>query len=207
MSLLSKCILGTATVCAISACGIFGTKESGEKGKENSTELSGTWKLDCSKFDFLGLTGERETFVFSMIGDFERTLYVYDDVHCKTEVGKFETKGTYADLGQTSNAADGVKNINFTITEFDFTPGTDSATKILNLASYCGNTNWVAGEKVSLIGKSCLSGKISKGDTIFEVVKHQDNSLYFSDKLGIVGQRASLDRPSAVDASRAFDKK
>ena len=207
MSIKSAFSGGLVSVLAFSACGMFSTKEGGKKIEQNSSALAATWDLDCSKFDFVGFTGDKDTLNFSVVGDFERTTRIHEDANCKTEIGRFDTKGTYAVLGTSANKNDGTRDINLTVSDFDFTVLTDSLAKALNAAKFCGQNNWTVNQKVSLLGLDCATGKVARGDTVYEIFLIDKNSLYFSDQLGVVGQRTAASRPAKLEMSRPYVKK
>ncbi len=205
-----KMILALAALAStlnLSACGKFSTKDKGKKMEENSSALAATWNLGCSKFDFLGFLGNKEELVFSAVGDFERTKRVYDNTNCEAEMGHFETSGTYAVLGSSANTNDGTKDINLTVNTFDFTVLSDSLAKALNSAKFCGLDNWSVNQKVSLLGLDCATGKVGLGDVVYEIFLIDNNNVYFSDQLGVLGQRAAASRPTKLDTSRPYVKK
>ncbi|MEI6399298.1 MAG: hypothetical protein WCO71_11055, partial [Pseudomonadota bacterium] len=156
-------VVGLASVLTLSSCGMFSTKGSGKKMEQNSSALAATWDLGCSKFDFMGFVGNKDALIFSAIGDFERTNILYDDAKCTAELGRFDTKGTYAALGNSANTTDGTRDVNLTLSGFDFTVLTDTLAKALNAAKFCGLDNWAVNQKVSLLGLDCATGKVSAG--------------------------------------------
>jgi len=183
------------------------TKDRGKKVEQNSTELAGTWDLGCSERDFMGFTGIKEKLGFSFIGDYERSIRLHDDTSCKTEVGRFDIKGTYAVLGATANTNDGTRDINLTLAGFDFTALTDSLASVLNAQNFCGRSNWVINQTVSLLGSDCAIGKVNRGDVMYDIFLIDNKSLFFSDKIDVIGFRPSLTRPEKLDTSHPYVKK
>ena len=199
-------VAGLASALTLSSCGMFSTKGSGKKMEQNSSALAATWDLGCSKFDFMGFLGNKDALVFSAIGDFERTNILYDDAKCTTEFGRFDTKGTYAALGNSANTTDGTRDINLTVSGFDFTVLTDTLANALNAAKFCGMDNWAVNQKVNLLGVDCATGKVGPGDVVYEIYRIDQSSLFLSDQLGVVGQRAAASRPAQLDMSRPYVK-
>ena len=189
---------------SVSSCS---TKGHGKKIEQNSTELAGNWDLGCSEKDFMGFTGVKENLGFSFIGDYERSIRLHDDTRCKTEVGRFDVKGTYAVLGATANTTDGTRDINLTLSEFDFTILTDSLAAVVNGGNFCGRSDWAVNQTVSLLGLDCAIGKINRGDVIYDIFLIEKNSLFFNDQLGVVGFRPSAIRPEKLDTSHPYVKK
>jgi hypothetical protein len=155
-----KFVFVLAASMAIVGCGTFGTKQSGRKAKQNSSELAGTWKLGCSSFGFLGITGQKDLFIFSVVGDFDRSLYIFEDSECKAEVGRFDSKGTYAVIGHAEDMSDGTQDLNFTIRNFTLTVATDDFAKALNASNFCGVTDWNVNQTVNLINRECSVGNV-----------------------------------------------
>jgi hypothetical protein len=198
---------GLVSALFLSSCGMFSTKETGKKAEQNSSDLAATWELGCVKLDFLGFLGHKEELSFSAVGDFQRKKRVYDNANCETEVGSFNTTGTYAVLGATASTNDGTRDINLTLNTFDVTVSTDSLVKAMNEAKFCGLDNWAVNQKVNLLGLDCAIGKVSRGDVVYEIFLVDNNILYFSDQLGVVGHRVASSRPEKLDMSRPYVKK
>jgi len=196
-----------ASALSLSACGKFSTKDKGKKAEQNSSALAATWDSGCSKLDLLGFLSHKEELIFSAVGDFQRTNRVYDNANCETEVGRFDTSGTYAVLGSSANTNDGTRDINLTLNTFDVTLSTDSSVKALNLAKFCGIDNWALNQRVSLLGLDCATGKVSRGDAVYEIFRIDNNTLYFSDQLGVVGDRVAASRPEKLAMDRPYVKK
>lgn len=132
---------------------------------------------------------------------------MYDNANCETEVGNINTTGTYAVMGSSTNTSDGTRDINLTVNTFDVTVSSDSMVTALNLAKFCGLDNWSVNQKVSLLGLDCATGKVSRGDAVYEIFRVDNNVLYLSDQLGVVGHRVAASRPEKLEMGRPYVKK
>ena len=201
---LATLALASATV----GCGAFGTKNKGQKGRENDNALAGKWQNSCSKMDWLGFSYNQVTFNFSGLGDFDKTTTLFSDANCATAIGSLTENGTYAALGD-SPALTGAQNINFTISEAKVSADTDTAVNLFNGVSYCGISSWQKGQATDVLDKPCVGFQHPKGAVIFDVYKvDQDGKRLQTGKGSLFLDKSEASaRPSKLDETNVFTKK
>ena len=200
---------GLILSCGITAvgCGMLSTKNKGKKASENDQRLIGEWLDTCNKMDWLGFAYQQQTLRFSALGDFDRDVTLFKDSTCANPIGKLSEHGTYASLGNSSNAPD-AKDINFTVTEVTMSAETDDAISLLNSASYCGISDWKKGNPTDILGKSCTGMTRAKGDVVFDIYRVDTNGKRLINGKGslFLDKTDMRSRPSSLDENRAFRK-
>jgi hypothetical protein len=199
---LGLAVLVTAPV--IIGCGAFKTKNHGQKQRQTNMHLAGTWITGCTKLDWLGLTSERETVIFSALGDFDRTSTVFTDGNCESAGVELTVRGTFDTLGPDSQLA-GSDDINFTVTAATATTRNDLGTNTLNAGEYCDNASWSTNQTVDIIDREC-AGSWRKGSVVFDIYRlDNDNKKlrfgrhsFFQDKSDAASRPAVLDEEHAL---------
>jgi hypothetical protein len=185
-------------------CGAFSTKKKGQKQAQNDIHLAGTWKSECAKADWLGLTSEKQILVFSALGDFERTSKIYADAGCMSEAAEFKTTGTFDTLGASSIIPSG-DNINYTVTSASALTRNETGSNALNLVNYCGTSTWSVNQTVDIIDKECAGGW-RKGSVVFDVYRLDTDQkrVVFGRQSFFQDKRDAASRPGSLDETHAL---
>ena len=194
------------TIVPITAgCGMFSTKNKGEKARENDNALTGQWRNGCSKLDWLGFAYHQETLKFSAIGDCDRVTTLFSDSSCTNATATLSERGTYASLG-ASRVAAGAQDINFTVTQATVTADSDDAVSLLNNASYCGISTWQKNQAVDVMGKTCDGSNHPKGEVIFDVYRVDNDSKRLETGKGtlFVDKSDANSRPGKLDDAHPY---
>jgi hypothetical protein len=201
-------LASVVTIVAISGgCGMFSTKNKGQKARENDSQLAGQWQAECAKKDWLGFSYQRQTFQFSVVGDFDRTTALFSDEGCVTALTTLIEHGTYASLGESSAVA-GSREINLTITQASIKPHTDDGAKLLNDVGYCDITTWERDRSDDVLGKNCAGTTHPSGEVVFDIYSIEDGGkrlLTGKGSLWVDKSEANL-RPTKLDDVRVYTK-
>lgn len=203
-----RCVIGTSTLviaACLSACGK--TDDTADKAKQTDTNLAGTWNLACANKDFAGVTHQSDSYNFSLLGDFDRSVKLFNSDGCTTQLAHIDSSGTTDSLGN-SQKVDGAKDINFTVTQMEATVDDAEFAKTLNTIKYCGKEDWQVGAAFDMFGKDCAGEKMDKGEVIFQIYKIHDDQLFLGSPvtaLWLDGNDAS-NRPSHLDENRGLAK-
>ena len=188
----------------VAGCGVFSTKNKGKKETQNVIALAGEWRSECIKGDWFDFSQYKDDYKFSAIGDFDKSTTVFKD-DCKTAEITSTLRGTYDALGVTKDVPD-AKDINFTVTEALISPRSDTATKILNSAEYCGISDWKTNQDVSVLDRDCVGWNFKKGTVIFDIYRLQDKRLFFGKRMTFFSSETNDSRPAKLDEEHVLVK-
>lgn len=204
VSLKTGLVLGMIVLAA--GCGKDNDddKNIGDRVNEFDVNLTGKWRRDCSDITWTEITKAQDTYEFTAVGDFTRTLELHTDGNCSdAKKAVVLMNGTYvagADRGE------GKREINFIVKGFKFTPENETMVKVLNTTKYCAKSDWAIGQAVDLLDRDCAGERIASGETIADVYKHNSNLLYFGKTGAWVAGRNASDRPTEVAQDKPYAK-
>lgn len=173
---------------------------SGEDEIVNATaaeELQGAWKSNCRDAQKFGLT---ESSTLQVTGA---------SAHQVTSVSSTGGCGTTAvvitqdaRMHAGSEAGQG-RALDITVTSVKVKPVTETGVGILNLAAFCGITDWQAGVERDVTaatgGRSCFP-QLPK--TFFDIFALEDGKLYF----GKGDNSSQATRPQLIDKQRSYTR-
>lgn len=197
-----------AFLCAsVVSCGRNKTQSKGEKLRQNDFSLDGTWRNECTKFDWLGLTHEKTTFKFSSLGDFDKVTTIYSDEACTVGAAQLVERGTYASLDKAPNVPEAT-DINFTLVAANLTVTNEDTAKLVNTASYCEFSKWSVGATVDVLGKKCLGQSHTSGDVVFDIYRLDNTKkhLTFGKNQIFLDNNTAASRPDRLNSERVFTK-
>jgi hypothetical protein len=148
-------------------------------------DLRGTWtSVACEQTaGGLGRTlGLKRTYEFTG-GEWKTRVDYFAEDTCENPTFSFETKGSY-ELGDESEEVEGATHGEFLISSIALTPHIPDAAQVFE-QSRCGNAQWEVGVSTEVGGSGCLevAPKISDCPTIFNLVKRENNLIYFADNV------------------------
>lgn len=148
-------------------------------------DIRGTWtSIDCEQTPggqdrVLGL---KRTYELTG-GEWKARVDYFAEENCQNPTFSFETKGSY-ELGDKSEEVEGATHGEFIINSIALTPHIPDVAQVFE-QSRCGDTQWEVGSTVEVGTTGCLgvAPKISDCPAIFNLVKREDNLIYFADNV------------------------
>lgn len=175
-----------------------GSADDGEAQATAAEELQGSWQSNCRDADKFGLTESSRL-------DVKGTT--------ATQVTSASSTGacgsTAVIVTQTARVSAGGevgegRAVDITVQNVKVKPVNETGVGILNLAAFCGITDWSAGEErdVSAMtgGSSCFP-KLPK--SYYDIFSIQEGKLVFGKGAGSTPQT----RPQLIDAARSFTRR
>lgn len=137
---------------------------------------------------FDDLTSSNRVLVFGQSDEFSsRSDFFLGDTCGDSPYLTYEISGTYADLGEATDLS--YNNLDILVTDAFLTVQAERQLITFNANSFCGKSDWVLGERVSLTTVNCGFIAPKAGATVAEIYAFEDDKLF-------LGNNLSFDSPS-----------
>ncbi|MGE0171892.1 MAG: hypothetical protein AB7T49_03870 [Oligoflexales bacterium] len=191
------------------SCGAFEkSKKQVKKVSRSDPELVGTWNTDCTESSALDLTHGQKEVIFDLAGSFKKKEYLYDNEGCMNKSATYEVEGDYKDTGKNETNPD-IKNIDFKPMTANFTLHSDALVKAMNLAKFCGISDWKKDSKRDVLGRDCMGYSVpKKEEKVLDVYNIKDRKeLYFGGNFLFLSENDPSKRPEDIDPDLLYSKK
>lgn len=202
MKTTSLASLGLALTTALLAIGCSnGSGSGGDDGVAEATaaeELQGAWTSTCRDAEKFGLTESSRLDV---------TGTTATQVTSVSSTGNCGTTSVVVTQTATVSAGEPVgqgRAVDITVTSVKVKPMNETGVGVLNLAAFCGVTDWQAGverDVTATTGRSPCFPRLPK--TFFDIFAIEEGRLYFGK--GDISSAAT--RPQTIDRTRSFSRR
>jgi hypothetical protein len=148
-------------------------------------DIRGTWtSVGCEQTpgDQDRTLGLKRTYELTG-GEWKTRIDYFAEGTCEHPTFSFETKGSY-ELGDKSEEVAGATHGEFIIKSIALTPHIPEVAQVFE-QSRCGDTQWEVGMTTEVGDSGCLgvAPKISDCPAIFNIVKRENDLVYFADNV------------------------
>lgn len=202
-----KYALSGLLVTAVLA-GCAKAKDEADK-KVTQAEMSGAWANDCSTTGFVsGVAGinSSRTF-FNFYSDAGRTVQLYSDNACQSNIGSATYNGTSI-IGGDSVAGDGARILDLNYTAVSVTINDDTAVTFANGLQTCGINDWAKGvaRDVTAHAGDVNCAFTSAAGPVYDIVKTDGQTMFFGEVDATHDKKTDGARPVVLDKAVPYRK-
>ena len=175
--------------------------------KDAQLELAGQWHSVCDQKGILwSVAGiKSQMTVFDFYADAGKTVKLFSDDNCQTEVGQASYTGK-SDVGaKTGGQESNLLTLDYN--KVEMTISDDGIIKLLNFTSACGISDWVKSQKRDVTaaagGVTCPVPKPSK---VFDIAKTDGKILHFGRQDTTHNRATDEARPVELDQADGYSK-
>ena len=211
-------VLAALASSTLAACGSGGAVGDAAKKIESAidktagtAELSGDWSTDCDQKNLLwsvaGVKSQKTT--FSFYDSAAKTVKLFSDDSCKTEIGQVKYTGKTTVGDKTGGQDKSATILDLEYNKVEVTVSNDTLVGVLNLpvTPGCGINNWVAGQGRDVTaaagGPTC---PIEKATDLYTIAKADGQTLHFGRTDTAHNGATREARPVELDQTVTFKK-